>query len=153
MKEIALTKGYVTIVDDEDYESLSRYKWYASGTDARPARRLRTGERRIILLYHQVLYVLPWVLKSMGMCVDHIDRDPLNNQKINLRVVTHKENMRNTDTYGKRRGVGYDWRHNRYKAYIDRPDLPRINIGTFLTESEAEQALAKAKEELGLENN
>jgi hypothetical protein len=27
---ISLTKGYVAIVDDEDYEKLSRYKWFAT---------------------------------------------------------------------------------------------------------------------------
>lgn len=31
-----------------------------------------------------------------GMEVDHIDRDPTNNAVCNLRICTHKENMRNT---------------------------------------------------------
>ena len=30
MKYIELTKGYVAIVSDEDYENLSQFKWYAS---------------------------------------------------------------------------------------------------------------------------
>ena len=29
-KEITLTRGYTTIVSDEDYDMLSNYKWYAS---------------------------------------------------------------------------------------------------------------------------
>ena len=29
MKEITLTKGFVAIVDDDDYEWLAQYKWYA----------------------------------------------------------------------------------------------------------------------------
>ena len=28
MKEIPLTQGKFTIVDDDDYEELSKYKWY-----------------------------------------------------------------------------------------------------------------------------
>lgn len=153
MAIIELTKGYETIVDDDRYEDLNSYSWYASGADARPARRLRTGERKLIYIYHQILHVIPWVLKSLGMEVDHIDRDPLNNQINNLRIVSHKDNMRNRPNYGNRQGIGYDCRNDRFKVYIDQPDLPRINIGTFKTEKEAEIALAQARKELGLENH
>ena len=27
MREIQLTQGYITIVDDEDFEALSRHRW------------------------------------------------------------------------------------------------------------------------------
>jgi hypothetical protein len=38
-------------------------------------------------------------------------------------------------------------------AYIDRPDEPRINVGTYAELEVAEQALLNARLELGLENN
>lgn len=30
MKEIPLTQGYVALVDDEDYDRVSAFKWYAA---------------------------------------------------------------------------------------------------------------------------
>ena len=137
------------MVDDEIYEELSLYKWYDSGIELRPARRLRLGPRKLIYLYHQVLNVLPWVLRLQGLEVDHINCDPLDNRKENLRVATRKENMRNTTFYAYRQGICLDNTHNKWKAYIDQPDLPRINIGTFSSEQEAQAALDQKRAELG----
>jgi len=87
---------------------------------------------------------------TQGMSVDHIDRNPLNNQRANLRIVSLKQNARNTERHENRIGVAYDYTHNTYKAYIDQPDKPRINVGTYCTQDQAELALAQAKRELGL---
>jgi hypothetical protein len=152
MAVIYLTRGYTTIVDDDLWFELNRYRWYASGPEGRPARRLRLGPRKLIYICHQVLGVLPWVLKMNGYEVDYINGDPLDNRLDNLRIITHKKNMRNTLRYGLG-GVGYDAYHDRWKAYLDQPDLPRINIGTFLTKEAAWEAVIKMKKELHLENN
>lgn len=151
MAIIKLTRGFETLVDDDLFDELNQYSWYASGLEGRPARRLRLGPRKLILLYHQVLYVLPWVLRSLGKGVDHINGDPLDNRKANLRVVSQAENMRNTARHLFRQGVAYDSTHDRFKVYIDQPDLPRVNVGTYRTKEEAEKALIIAKFEMGVE--
>ena len=153
MAIIYLTRGFETIVDDDVYEDLNSYSWYASGLEGRPARRLKAGPRKIIFLYHQVLHVLPWVLSMNGKCIDHINGNPLDNRKENIRVVTTLENMRNTMRYGFREGVSYDSTHDKYKAYLDQTDKKRINVGTFVTREQAEIALAKFKVENGFEEN
>lgn len=153
MAIIRLTKGYETIVDDDRFEELNSYNWYASGLEGRPARRLKAGPRKLILMYHQVLHVLPWVMSKMGYEVDHIDGNPLNNQLDNLRIVSHKENMQNSITSKTKQGTAYDSTHDRYKAYIDRHNMPRWNVGTYRTQAQADEALANAKRELGLEDN
>lgn len=153
MALIQLTKGHETIVDDELFEELNSYNWYASGNDGRPARRLKVGPRKLIYLYHQVLHVLPWVISQVNMVVDHINHNPLDNRKVNLRLITHMNNMRNSIVYGNAKGICFDNTNQRYKAYLDRADLPRLNIGTYKTEEEALQALKNAKSEAGLEDN
>lgn len=87
--------------------------------------------------------VYPWELKEKGKVIDHIDHDPLHNKRVNLRIISCCENMRNTERSLNRVGISIDRTHNRYKAYIDRYDLPRLNIGTFKTKEEAEIALAQ----------
>lgn len=150
MSVIYLTQGYETIVDDDLYKELNSYLWYASGNEGRPARRLRLGPRKMIMMYHQILHVLPWVLYKYNFHVDHINRNPLDNRKCNLRLAEAKVNARNTDRHLNRIGVSIDRTHNVFKAYIDQPDQARINIGTYPTENEAFAALAKAKLEYGI---
>lgn len=156
MATIKLTRGFITLVDDELFDSLNSYHWYASGVEGRPARRLKTGPRKLIYIYHQILHILPWVISKYGFEVDHINGNPLDNRKDNLRVVTHRENMRNTLSHIVQQGYCYDNTHNKWKVYVDRPNRARINIGTYRTKDEAKSALAQARLDYGIcidENN
>lgn len=88
MKQIPLTKGKVTVVDDADYEELSRYKWHVAA-EKYPARWGRRGERHIVYMHRQIMQ------PPDGMEVDHIDGNTFNNLRSNLRVCTHAENIHN----------------------------------------------------------
>lgn len=151
MAYMELTRGFITLIDDEWLEELNSYLWYASGLEGRPARRLTTNGRRLIYMYHQILRVNPWDLSAEGLCVDHINHDPLDNRQCNLRIVTIREN--NYNRFKGHSGIGYDGTHNTYKAYLDMPDKKRFNIGTYRSRADAESALTKIKMELGLEDS
>ena len=99
MKTIQLTGGYGTVIDDDDYELLSKYKWTAmvtgkhikrvyayrrTGWDATNKRWLGT------LLMHRQLLSAP-----AGADVDHINHDTLDNRKENLRLATRSQNLAN----------------------------------------------------------
>lgn len=104
MKQIPLSKGRFALVDDEDYDSLMQWKWlYTKGYAARRKSCGANGKRRWeTILMHRVIMNTP-----KGMSTDHIDGDPLNNQKSNLRICTHAENMRNTTNNRKNNTSGY----------------------------------------------
>lgn len=97
MIEIKLTKGKVTVVDDDDYTLAFKYKWiaakshwgnalwYASKHVKRP-----DGKWRPIFLHRLI------VNAAAGMEVDHINGDGLDNRRSNLRICTHAQNSRNS---------------------------------------------------------
>jgi len=92
MKRIPLTKGRFALVDDDDYERLSCFKWYLQN-DGYAARNQKQedGTRRTVLMHRVIAGAKP----GDGMHVDHRDVDKLNNQKGNLRSCLRAENLRN----------------------------------------------------------
>jgi hypothetical protein len=92
MKEIPLTQGKVALVDDEDFEYLNQFKWYAG--EARgliyARRQLRPKDCNSKIWMHTDIMKTP-----KGMVVDHKDGDGLNNWRSNLRLVTHRQNLQN----------------------------------------------------------
>jgi hypothetical protein len=95
---IVKTNVYV-MVDDEDYESVSKNRWYIMrlyhcDTEILYARRYagapRNGDFRAVLMHREILGAVGREQK-----VDHKDGNGLNNQKSNIRICTHSENMSN----------------------------------------------------------
>lgn len=88
MIEIPLTQNKVTLVDKE-FEHLKNYKWCYSNNKA--LRSAWDGRRHLNVLLHHAIIGFP--LKGE---VDHINGNSLDNRLINLRIVSHRENMQNT---------------------------------------------------------
>jgi hypothetical protein len=101
MKEIPLTKGFVAIVDDEDFEWVSQTSWiYAgNGRGTHYAGRWvsKDGKRKFLRLHREV------IVKAFGDAgqfeVDHINRNGLDNRRENLRMASRKENLMNRSDY------------------------------------------------------
>ena len=89
--------------------------------------------------------------------VDHINGDKLDNQKSNLRIVTHRENMQNMKCHrdGKLVGTCRD-RSRRYTPNPWRASIhingKRVSLGYFPTEQLAHEAYMKAFKEIPTES-
>lgn len=136
-KLIPLTKGLHAIVDDEDYEWLAQWAWYAlNGHNVYAA---RCAQRKAILM-HRVLLQAP-----NDMLVDHINGNPLDNRRANLRLCTHAENMRNSASRtgaSQFKGV-WKSRGKVWRACI-KLHGKSIHLGSFTTEEAAALAYDEA---------
>lgn len=145
MKEIFLTRGYITYVDDEDFEELNVTPWYV--LDSHPTIRYAarwqkpiTKPRIVVRMHHQVLKINPLRLRIEGKVIDHIDRDGLNNQKANLRIATRSLNALNSERSDNALGIYFDSHRLKYKAI----ELPSKDfIGWFETFEDALEAKNK----------
>lgn len=146
MKTIPLTKGYFTKVDDDDYERLAIYRWYADASrlsEVRAVRSINIGNKktRRITLSREIMNA-PKELK-----VDHINRDTLDNRKCNLRICTQGENCRNrskmTNSKSKYKGIGWNSTQNKWISKIVYKGK-RIHLGVFVDECEAARVYNEA---------
>ena len=102
-------------------------------------------------LVHRLIWIMHNGHIPVGMEIDHIDQNPLNNKIQNLRLASKRENlMNNRRTKSGFPGVYYVGGKNGWAAKIYYNKKLR-NIGQYHTLEEAVAARRKAEEELGIE--
>jgi hypothetical protein len=140
-RRIKLTRGKYAKVDQDDFERLNRYNWQAVGSKGTYyAKRTAFRNAKPFDQYmHRVVCPAP-----PGMVVDHINRDALDNRKLNLRPATQKQNTWNRD-HGKKnatstyKGVFWDKRRAKWQARLHYNGRS-LYLGLFADEIEAAKA-------------
>ncbi len=92
MKEILLSQGKVALVEDNDFDGLSLFKWSAMKNRStfyafRKDGGAKSGKN--IYMHREILNA------PKDTVVDHIDGNGLNNRRKNIRLVSHRENTSN----------------------------------------------------------
>lgn len=87
-----------------------------------------------------------------GMYVDHINGDPLDNRKCNLRITTNQQNCENRQGPYKSnksgyRGVSFDKQHQKWEAYYWR-NYKKYSVGFYSTPEAANSAVVAARARL-----
>lgn len=146
MKKIELSRGLFTLVDDEDYDWLSQWKWYATTKKGNTHYAKSDGSKRKGLKktsMHRLLMNAP-----KGRLVDHRDGDGLNNQKYNLWIppgsgrTENALNRRELDPNNTSGISGVSWNRadKLWRAQISYKGK-QICIGSFHTKEEAAMAV------------
>lgn len=153
MREIPLTMGLVAIVDDEDFERMSCWKWHAFKSSSGHVYAARNssgagGVKRRHIFMHRVIARTPDELDT-----DHINGNGLDNRRANLRPVDRTRNMWNRAPNrrgsSRHKGVYFHKQHGKWCAAIQVAKR-RIHIGLFHSESAAAVAYAlRAEAEFG----
>jgi len=146
MKKIPLTKGKFAFVDDEDFESLNKWKWaysslgYAKRTEYLGGGRKNQKSRGFYM--HRVILKTP-----KGFETDHINRNGIDNRKCNLRIVTRQQNgcnralqPNNTSGY---RGVTWHKDRKKWMAQI-KAKRKHYYLGLFNNKKDAARAYNSA---------
>lgn len=146
MIEYVLFNGQITLIDDEDLERIKvilyqKSSWYMDKLGYVRAWCKYKGYRKKFVLHRVIMNCY-----DNSKDVDHINRNPLDNRKCNLRICTHEENRRNSKIYplhlktSKYIGVGvYPFNKSKFAAGI-KVNYKRIHLGIFNTEIEAAKA-------------
>jgi hypothetical protein len=147
MKEVKLTQGYVALVDNEDYQRVSQFKWYAQKkyrkdgsllnvyAERKTPRKHGSKKQGVMKMHRFLLRVTDPETR-----VDHKDHNGLHNWRTNLRKANAAQNAQNcrVSTRNKSGLKGVSKKGSKWRAQIMLP------LGFFSNKRDAARAYDKA---------
>ena len=154
MRKIKLTQGKYALIDNEDFELVSKHKWHY-----RQDQKGKTGYA--IHSFSRWPEINPWCIRMHRLIigatkkqqVDHINQNKLDNRRSNLRISTQSENGINRkkfkrDSSSKYKGVSWYKHSNPGWVASTRLKGKMIYIGKYKTQKDAARAYNKKVTEL-----
>ena len=136
MKKIKLTNGEYTFVDGNDYDELCKYSWHLSRGY------VEAYEDGKSLLMHRII-----MKPRKGQIIDHVNRNPHDNTRSNLRVCDRSLNGMNRGKQKNNKsgykGVVFDKRRGCWAAFICK-NKKRMYLGSYTDKKNAAMAYNEA---------
>lgn len=151
MKKIKLTRGQFALVDDRDYEKISKNKWLASWAkntesfyaERRASKEEKEGGAPSHLSMHRCI-----MNAKKGDIIDHINHNTLDNRRCNLRFVTCSQNNMNKRKYSNNSsgfpGVNWSKSAKKWRSYIQSKGK-QVHLGNFDSKDDAIKARKDAE--------
>ena len=143
MKEIPLAhKKGVALVDDADFELVTMFKWHMKSKGRAATNLPKISGKQPTLLMHRLI-----MDAKAGQQIDHINGDPLDNRRENLRFCTASQNKANTkrhsDCTSGYKGVTWQKSVDKWQAQIQVNGKKKY-LGCFGTADDAAKAYDQA---------
>lgn len=146
MKEVPLTRGYVALVDDDDYERVMQFRW-----QAKPCARTVYATRTIWLSRDKstsvTMHRFILGISDAATGVDHRNHDGLDNTRTNLRIASKYDNARNqrkrAESTAPYKGIIWERRKKLWRARIV-VNSKRVGLGRFKDPIDAARAYDSA---------
>lgn len=138
----------ISTIDFQDLEEVLTYRWYVSCARKETATQ-KAYFRAISTTYGKSVFLHRLLMKAgEGEIIDHVDQNPLNNRRSNLRFCTASMNQRNRKarktSSSKYRGCWWSKDKKRWVSQI-RVNGKKLHLGSFKTEEEAGNAFSDAE--------
>ena len=136
----------IVLLDDEDYDKVVKEKYSLSVTWDKTIKNFYVAftakpKNSSSRLLHRYLLNPP-----KELTVDHINRNPLDNRRCNLRICTQFENNQNQSSNKSGKvGVSFNKKQNKYVAYI-KVKRKHITLGEFKNFDDAVKCRLEAEE-------
>jgi hypothetical protein len=135
MKEIPLTQNKIALIDDDDYERVSKHKWCA-------LKRKNGVWYAVSWVHGKVVRMHVFIVgKRSGYIIHHEDMNGLNNRKMNLVYRTYQEHYKlHGNGYRYKKTNGYNFVRQRGKWEVKFGyEGQCIYLGQFSTVIEAKE--------------
>ena len=123
------------MVDDEDYEEINKYKWFASARGYAVRNFTRDDKTRGFIRMHGEI-----IGEIKGLEIDHINGEKTDNRKANLRHATHAQNVMNSrgsrGTTSAYKGVYWNKMTKSWRCTIT-TNGKKISLGCYQSEEDA----------------
>ena len=141
VRYIALTRGHFATVDAADYEWLNKYRWCASKHAGGKVYARRFTTKGTVWMHREIMQ------PPLGMVVDHISGNSLDNRRSNMRNCEPHQNAYNKPPRGRKSKFKGVYPHGDKWAARIKHKGETYNLGIFADEIEAALARdAKARE-------
>ena len=131
-------RPFEVLVDDIDYQNIQKITLFVivRKYDSKTVNTKVNGKQ---------VSLANFIMNDYENIYDHIDRNPLNNQRDNLRICTHNQNLSNQGPrFGRQyKCIYYSDKSRKWTAYI-KIQYKKYHLGSFKTEIEAAEAYNKA---------
>lgn len=149
MKTIKLTQNKYALVDDEDFEYLSQFKWYYHNRNYAARQQWNKNKK----VYENILMHRLILRPKKDELIDHMNFNGLDNRKVNLRICTKQNNnsYRTKHTNNKSGYKGVTWHKvaKKWRATITTKEK-HMHLGYFIDPIQAALAYnQQAKLEFG----